>query len=352
MSTATHRAPKVVTPRRATAVAVVGLSAGTVALVPTSSQAETLSQAKAQYQTDVNQSEAAGQVYDQEEQAYAQLQQKIDALQGEISQQNQQIATMDTTIGQQAAQQYRNGGVSNTLELTLSASPTTYLDKVASQNEMATQEAMQLKTMASDQSELRQEQALAATLVQQQQQALKSAQSAKQQADSLTAAAKQLVDSLTPAEQAQVDIGSGNDGMWTHYTGTLPVPTGRAAIAVQYAESKVGDIYITGGNGPNDFDCSGLTQEAWKAAGVDIERTSFEQYATLPHISRSQLQPGDLVYFAWNSSMGGPGHVAMYIGNNMILQATHPGAWVEWASLDPSSAYYVNMSVVGYTSVD
>jgi cell wall-associated NlpC family hydrolase len=350
MST-THRAPKIITPRKATAVAVVGLSAGSVALVPSASQAETLAQAKVQYQSDVTQSEAAGQVYDQEEQAYAQLQQKIDALQGEISQQNQQIATLDSNIGQQAAQQYRNGGLSTTLELTLSASPTTYLDKVASQNEMAAQEAKQLKTVAADQAELRQEQALAATLVQQQQQALKSAESAKQKADSLTAAAKELVDSLTPAEQAQVDIGSGNDGMWTHYTGTLPVPTGRAAIAVQYAESKVGDVYVTGGNGPAVFDCSGLTQEAWKAAGVNIERTSYQQYASLPHISKSQLQPGDLVYFAWNSAEGGPGHVAMYIGNNMIIQATHPGAWVEWASLDPSSAYYVNMAVVGYTSV-
>ncbi|HEX4791762.1 MAG TPA: NlpC/P60 family protein [Actinospica sp.] len=319
--------------------------------MPSASQAETLAQAKVQYQNDVTQSEAAGQVYDQEEQAYAQLQQKIDSLQSEIGQQNEQIATLDKTIGQQAAQQYRNGGMDSTLELTLSASPTTYLDKVTSQNELATQEAKQLKNVAADQADLRQEQALAATLVQQQQQALKAAESAKQKADSLTAAAKQLVDSLTPAEQAQVNIGSGNDGMWTHYTGTLPVPTGRAAIAVQYAESKVGDAYVTGGNGPNVFDCSGLTQEAWKAAGVSIERTSYQQYDSLPHISRSQLQPGDLVYFAWDSSMGGPGHVAMYIGNNMIIQATHPGAWVEWASLDSSSPYYVNMAVVGYTSV-
>jgi cell wall-associated NlpC family hydrolase len=351
MSNATHRAPKIITPRKATAVAVVGLSAGTVALTAAPSQAETLAQAKAQYQQDMNQSEAAGQVYDQEEQAYAQLQQKIDALQGEISQQNEQIATLDRTIGLQAAQQYRNGGVSNTLELTLSASPTTYLDKVASQNEMATQEAMQLKTVAADQSQLRQEQALAATLVQQQQQALKAAETAKKQADSLTAAAKELVASLTPAEQVQVDMGSDKDGFWTHYSGTLPVPSGRAAAAVAYAESKVGDIYVTGGNGPNEFDCSGLTQESWKAAGVNIERTSYEQWDTLPHISESQLQPGDLIFFNWNSAEGGPGHVAIYIGDGMYIQATHPGSYVLWASLNPSSQYYGNMPVVGYAHV-
>jgi cell wall-associated NlpC family hydrolase len=347
MSTATHRASKLITPRKATAVAVVGLSAGTVALVPSSSQAETLAQAKAQYQQDQMQAEAAGQKYDQEEQAYAQLQQKIDSLQSQISTQNQQIAALDEVIGAQAAQQYRSGGVSTSLELALSASPTTYLDKVASQNEMASQEAKQLKMVAADQSQLKQEQALAATLVQQQQSALSAAKAAKQQADSLSTAAKNLVDSLTPAQQQQVNIGSGNAGMWTHYSGTLPVATGRAAIAVAYAESKVGDPYVYAGNGPNVFDCSGLTQQAWKAAGVDIPRTSYDQWASLPHISQSQLQPGDLIYF-FNDP---PSHVAIYIGNGMYIQATHPGSYLEWASLDPNSAYYGNMPLLGFTSV-
>ncbi len=293
------------------------------------------------------QAEAAGQKYDQEEQAYAQLQQKIDSLQSQISAQNQQIASLSAAIGQQAEQQYRSGGVSTSLELALSASPTTYLDKVASQNELASQEAKQLKMIASDQSQLKQEQALAATLVQQQQAALSAAKAAKQQADKLSTAAKNLVDSLTPAQQAQVNLGSSRSGMWFHYSGTLPVATGRAAIAVAYAESKVGDPYVYAGNGPNVFDCSGLTQQAWKAAGVDIPRTSYDQWATLPHISQSQLQPGDLVYF-FNDP---PSHVAIYIGNGMYIQATHPGSYLEWASLDPNSPYYGNMPLLGFTSV-
>lgn len=347
MSTATHRAPKIITPRKATAVAVVGLSAGTVALVPSSSQAETLSQAKAQYQADIARGEQAGQQYDQQEQAYAQLQQKIDELQSEISQQNQQIASLDKTIGLQAAEQYRNGGVSNTLELTLSASPTTYLDKVSSQNEIASQEAKQLKQVAQDQVDLRQEQAMASTLIQQQQQALKAASSAKSEADNATAAAKQLVSSLTPAQQAQMNIGSG--GMWTHYSGTLPVPGGRAATAVDYVESKLGDPYVYGATGSSEFDCSGLMMAAWAAAGVSLPRTSEEQFAALPEISQSQLQPGDLIFFFPSSS--GPSHVAMYIGNGMYIQATHPGSTVQWASLNPSSPYYGNMPIAGYGRV-
>jgi len=351
MSGAAHRAPKLITRRKATAVAVVGLSAGSVALIPASSQAETLSQAKAGYQADLAASESAGQAYDQQEQTYAQLQQRIDDLQGEISEQTRQIATLDSTIGLQAAQQYRNGGVSDTLELTLSASPDTYLDKAAGQQELASQEAKQLRSVIADQDVLRQEKALAATLVQQQQQALQAAKSAAAQATRLTTAAKQVLDALTPAEQAQVDPGAGAGGSWTHYDGTLPPPSGRAAAAVEYAESKVGDLYLTGGNGPDEFDCSGLTQEAWKAAGVTIERTTYDQWDSLTHISASELEPGDLIFFNWNAAAGGPGHVALYVGNGMYIQATHPGSYVEWASLDPSSPSYGDMPIVGYARV-
>jgi cell wall-associated NlpC family hydrolase len=349
MSTATHRAPKAVTPRKATAVAVVGLTAGTVAMVPSSSQALTLAQAKAQYQADEAKAEQAGQVYDQQEQAYAQLQQKINALQNEISTQNAQIAKLDAQIGAQAAAQYRNGGVSETLELTLSASPGTYLDKVSGENEIAAQEAEQLKSLKADQAALAQEQALAAQLTKQQQIALAAAQQAKSQADELAKEAKAIVESLTPAEQAQMNIGSG--GPWTHYSGKLPVPTGRAAIAIAYAESKLGAPYVYGGNGPNVFDCSGLVQQAWLAAGVSLPRTSYEMWddPALPHISQSQLQPGDLLFF--EPSSAGPGHVAIYVGNGMYLQETHPGSDLQWASLDPNSFYYGNMPIVGFAHV-
>jgi cell wall-associated NlpC family hydrolase len=344
MSTATHRAAKFVTPRKATAVAVVGLTAGTAVMAAAGSgQAETLAQAKTAYQADLAQGEAASQTYDQEEQAYAQLQQKIDSLQGQIAAQNQEISAVDAMIGQQAAQQYRDGGVSTNLELALSASPNTYLDKVASQNEIASQEAKQLKTIATDQAELKQEQALAATLIQQQQAALAKAKTAKQTANAATAAAKNLVDSLTPEQQVQMNVGTG--GMWTHYSGTLPVPSGRAAAAVAYAESKLGDTYVYAATGPDEYDCSGLTMMSWAAAGVSIPRDSYEQWASLTHVSTSDLQPGDLLFFFMTSE--GPSHVAIYIGDGMYIQATHPGSDVQWASLNPSSVYYGNMPFVG-----
>lgn len=351
MSLSAHRAPKLITRRKATAVAVVGLSAGSVALLPSSSQAATSAQAKARYQNDLATSESAGQIYDQQEQAYAELQKKIDGLQDEIGEQNRQITALDSTIGLMAAQQYRNGGVSATLELALAASPDTYLDKAAGQQEVASQEAEQLRSAAADETELRQENALAASLVQRQGQSLQAAKSALARANDATASAKALLASLTPAARAQVTAGSGAPGSGTRYSGTLPVPSGRAAAAVAYAESKVGDVYVTGGNGPDEFDCSGLTQEAWKAAGVYIERTTYEQWDSLPHIPASALEPGDLVFFNWNPALDGPGHVALYVGDGMYIQATHPGSDVQWASLDPNSPSYGDMPIVGYARV-
>lgn len=353
MGNAAHRAPRALTPRTATAIAAVGLSAGTVAMIPSPSQAETLAQAKSAYQGDLAASESAGQAYDQQEQTYAQLQKRIDGLQSEISTQNEQIATLDSTIGLQAAQQYRSGGVSDTLELALAASPSAYLDKAASQNEIASQESEQLRSVSADQAQLRLEEALAATLTGQQQQALQAARTALTRADDLTAAAKTLLSSLTPSEREAVDEGAGG-GASNHYSGvdSLPAPSGRAAAAVAYAESKVGDVYVTGGTGPDEFDCSGLTQQAWAAAGISIERTSYMQWDSLTHIPASDLEPGDLIFFNWDSAMGGPGHVAIYVGGGMYIQATHPGSYVQWASLDPSSAYYGNMQIVGYARVD
>ena len=143
-----------------------------------------------------------------------------------------------------------------------------------------------------------------------------------------------------------------------------PAATGKpvASLAARFVENArrfLGQPYAWGGGHgatmkqPGPVDASGLVQQAWKAAGVSIPRTSFEMWDALPHISKSQLQPGDLVYFLESgaSPSDGPGHVTMYIGNGMMIQATHPGSTVQWSSLDPSSPYYINMTVLGYSGV-
>jgi cell wall-associated NlpC family hydrolase len=106
-------------------------------------------------------------------------------------------------------------------------------------------------------------------------------------------------------------------------------------VAVSYAYSKIGDRYVYATAGPTTFDCSGLTMAAWKAAGVTLPHNAAEQYSKTRHISRSQLQPGDLVFY------NGLGHVAIYVGNNSVIHAPHPGAFVTGATitLDPIVGY-------------
>ena len=94
--------------------------------------------------------------------------------------------------------------------------------------------------------------------------------------------------------------------------------------AAAKAVSLVGSPYEWGGNGPS-YDCSGLTSTAWRAAGFSIPRSSGTQYAGLTHIAFSQLRPGDLIFYGVNRDASRIYHVAIYIGNGNVVEATVPG---------------------------
>ena len=147
-----------------------------------------------------------------------------------------------------------------------------------------------------------------------------------------------LLAQLTPAQRVGTGPGTPNAGGGSSSGGgshgTVPVSAG-AGGAVQFAKNQVGCPYVFGGTGPcnQGFDCSGLTQAAWGAAGVSIPRTSYEQMSGLPAVSTSELQPGDILGFAGNS------HVGIYIGGNMLIDAPVPGQNVETVAL---SGWYLS----------
>ncbi len=94
--------------------------------------------------------------------------------------------------------------------------------------------------------------------------------------------------------------------------------------AAQVARAQVGKAYRFGATGPNAFDCSGLIFYAFKQSGVNVPRlTSDGYYAKYPKVSRSDLQPGDLVV--------SPGHIGIYIGNGQIVHASTPRGGVKIA---------------------
>jgi peptidoglycan DL-endopeptidase CwlO len=100
-----------------------------------------------------------------------------------------------------------------------------------------------------------------------------------------------------------------------------PVNASAAQIAVSAALSVQGTTYVWGSADPGvGFDCSGLTSWAWAQAGVYIPHSSAAQYSSLPHVSLSQVQPGDLIFYYSPIS-----HVALYVGGGNIVHARHPG---------------------------
>ncbi|WUW21585.1 NlpC/P60 family protein [Streptomyces sp. NBC_01463] len=104
--------------------------------------------------------------------------------------------------------------------------------------------------------------------------------------------------------------------------------TAEGGEAVRYAIEQIGKPYVWGAEGPDSFDCSGLTSQAWASAGRTIPRTSQEQWRQLRKVELSALRPGDLVIYFPKAT-----HVALYIGNGLVVQAPRPGARVKVSPL-------------------
>jgi peptidoglycan DL-endopeptidase CwlO len=138
----------------------------------------------------------------------------------------------------------------------------------------------------------------------------------------------QSLDNAQEEAAVQADsLGGGTSSAATTVTSVPSTTTGQAATAVAYVLQMAADHcpYVYGSTGPcsDGFDCSGLVQSAWASAGVSIPRDTYEQWAALPHIPTSDIVPGDLLYY------DGEGHVAMYVGNGMIVDAPQTGMDVE-----------------------
>jgi cell wall-associated NlpC family hydrolase len=111
-----------------------------------------------------------------------------------------------------------------------------------------------------------------------------------------------------------------------------PPPTsGGVSAVIAYAQRQVGKPYQWGGDGPDSFDCSGLTMMAWRQAGVYLSHYTGAQWAETARVAISDLRPGDLVFFG--SSGPNSHHMGLYVGNGQMIEAPYTGANVRYASI-------------------
>jgi peptidoglycan DL-endopeptidase CwlO len=282
--------------------------------------------------------------YDQATQQYDQAAQNLSAARVQLAKVDRQVAanktqftTLSRDVAQIAAASYEDGSMTSIASLLTSGNPQALLSNASLVEELAGTRNQQLKEFlvaarqlsASQQQAARTRDALAAIEQQKQQQ--------KSHAQQLLDNKQAVLASLTEQQQQTVAAASIGAGAITaaSYTGTTATQGGKAAeFAVSMAQD--GCPYVYGATGPcqQGYDCSGLVQAAWASAGVSIPRTTYEDWDDLPHISTSSLEPGDLLLY------NDEGHVAMYVGNGMIVDAPQPGMDVE--EIPEDTSWYVD----------
>ena len=277
------------------------------------------SQVDALYQ----QAEQATQKYDAAK-ALADVQHReLTSLQDQLARHTALINESRDRLGTVAAAQYRSSGPDPAVRLLLSSRPDQYLEQAGMLQQAGRSQAATLGGLTTQE---RQAQALRdqanrklGTL----QAAEHELAASKQAVTSELDHARDLLGQLSPSRPPAAAPQPTAPHSATQHTIAPQVhaPNSRAAQAVSFAHAQLGKPYVWGATGPNSYDCSGLTQAAWSAAGVFLPRTTYSQINSGARIAPGQLQPGDLVFFYSSIS-----HVGIYIGGGQMIHAPHPGA--------------------------
>lgn len=271
-----------------------------------------------------------GQQYDQAMQELSSAGQRLRLVDGEAARYQARFRLMRAQVAQIAATAYEDGGLTSPVALLTAGDPQQILDQSSILQELTASNSHAMRLFIADARRL----AGARESARRTRDAIVALKDKlgrqKKHLGVLLARQRALLAQLTPAQQAGTGPGAGTGtgagGGSGGYTG--PTST-QAEKAVAYAYNQLGCPYVYGGIGPcsSGFDCSGLTMQAWAAAGVSIPRTSYDQMSSLPAVSTSELQPGDILGFSGNS------HVGIYVGGGYLIDAPVPGQNVQKIAL-------------------
>jgi len=282
----------------------------------------TISQVQAQVNGLQAKIDKIGEQYDQVTGQLSAARGRLATVRREAAREQAQFNAARTKLAQVVVAAYENSAQTSAAGLLTSADPAVVLGQASLLQQLAsTQRAQAVQLLAG---------ARQVTQVQQELQrtedgiAALHAQLAAQKTKlgKLLTARQATLDSLTTAQQGQVAANAVGAGGTTTAVYTGPTNT-QAEKAVAFVYAQLGKPYQWGATGPGSYDCSGLVQAAWASAGVSIPRVTYDQWAALPHISVSSLQPGDLLYY------DGEGHVSMYVGDGYIIDAPSTGLDVQ-----------------------
>jgi cell wall-associated NlpC family hydrolase len=337
---AAHRKPKQRslsghTARTAATIALAGAAAvtafdGTGHADPRLSPAEVKTKVDALYR----EAEIATEKYNGAKEKAETAEKSLGELRDEAARKTQKLNTEREGLGSIAAAQYRSGGIDPAVQLALSSDPDQYLERAALADRANSRQASVVTGVQKQLREMEQLHTEAdGTLAH-----LKSRQAElkkhKKTINGKLRTAKALLSRLTADQRAEF-AGDGEQGRASRAAGrdaSLNAPGkavgSRASAAVSYAYKALGSPYVWGATGPNAFDCSGLTQAAYRSAGIALPRTTYAQINEGERVPRSQLRPGDLVFF-----YEGISHVGLYVGNGQMIHAPNPSSPVRLAPI-------------------
>lgn len=308
----------------------------------------------------------ATQHYDQAKEASAKQRTKVDTLLDDIAERADKLNEARRTLGNYAAAQYRDGALAPTATFFLANNPQSFFDQTHLMDRMAKNQQQAVTDFRTKQTEASKKRAEAVTGLETLTKSQTKLRTSKQNVQNKLTEARTLLSKLTTEEKARLaeleqkkkaeakrkaaelakkqaaakaeadrkakeaGSGSGTDtgtGSGSG-SGSGSSASTKAEKVLAFARAQIGKPYVWGATGPASYDCSGLTQAAWKAAGVTIPRTTWDQVEVGTRIATADLQPGDLVFFYDDIS-----HVGIYKGDGMMIHAPKPGANVREESI-------------------
>ncbi|MFI6939342.1 NlpC/P60 family protein [Streptomyces sp. NPDC050418] len=319
------------TARTALTLALAGAASTT--LFEGSGQAEprlTPAQVKAKVDRLYHDAEVATEKYNGAREEARKARRAMNDLHDEAARKAARLDKARAALGRAATEQYRSGGLDPTVQLALATDPEAFLERTSIADRTAGRQSLAIDGVRRDLREVDQLQAQAADRFEELGEHQAALKKRKAEINGKLDRARDLLATLSPADQASYAAGeSGERASRSMPRGSLKAPNARAAQAVSFAYGALGSPYVWGASGPSAFDCSGLTQAAYRSAGVSLPRTTYTQINAGQRVSRGELAPGDLVFF-----YSGISHVGLYVGGGQMIHAPNPSAPVRLAPVD------------------